>query len=475
MGKLANIRDNLSPGTMLAISGVIGVLALAVAFAITRLGGNSVDDSLKGKTGLPSTPTTQQIGRDKATDEVKFDSNSQVGVIYAQAEEKKIEAAEKGKESHVSSVHLDLGEEKQVETPKPVEQPKPKGNPELESLLAKRRAQQESQVAQVATTRGANGNAPAESPWKSFLESERKFSTEYEIAATTEFDALKKAKAPASPQFFSGERKPVGSAQGSNTQGGTTGNGYQQYLPKGAAAGGSTLANNTTKADDEEWDDDSSSSTTKSSKATQGTIRNLYPSEVIAQNAISKEVEVPVIQPGRMYAAVLQIGVNTDEISPVRAVIVEKGPLEGAILTGEPVRVGEKAKIEFTTLTVGAKSFTPKAIALDTETMRSSLADDVDNHTVERYSKLFIASFVDGYASALSGTQTITSPEGSTSTTKDPLPNTGDQIKVGIGKAGEKFSPIFEREFDRPPTVTVEPNKSIFVMFTQAVDINKKD
>jgi type IV secretory pathway VirB10-like protein len=119
------------------------------------------------------------------------------------------------------------------------------------------------------------------------------------------------------------------------------------------------------------------------------------------------------------------------------------------------------------------QNYSINAIALDPETYRSGLADSVDNHTFERYSKLAIASFVDGYADALQDTQTVTNTDGSSSTQTNALPDAADQMKMGIGKMGEKFSPIFEREFDRPPTVTVEANKSIIVMFMATVDLSK--
>jgi hypothetical protein len=53
------------------------------------------------------------------------------------------------------------------------------------------------------------------------------------------------------------------------------------------------------------------------------------------------------------------------------------------------------------------------------------------------------------------------------------LPSAADQVKVGIGKVGEKMTPIFEKEFDRPPTVTVEANRSIVIMFMQEIDLQE--
>lgn len=460
MGVFSNLNKNMNGRAKLMVSLTMLVVVIFVIIGFTRMG-HKENPIIAGVSDLPSTPTNDQIGKDKATDKVIFGADTQVGQIYAKDEEKKIAASEKGVNSHVSSINLDFGQEA---TKTEVEKkPEPKKGPSIDEVIAKRKAQEEANKKELERVRQKNsGPVAQESPWKSFLENERKFAIDYETNVNTYVDKMKPAQSLPAPQYFaSGSDKAGLGSSGINKQDTSNSKGYEKLLAD-------SKTSKTTSSDEDDWDDDSSTNDSSSAKKKSST-RSMYPSEVIAQNSISKVEGTGNINPGVIYSAVLQIGVNTDEISPVRAVVVDKGPLEGAVLTGNPARTGEKATITFESMTVNKKSATVKAIALDSETMRSSLADGVDNHTLERYSKLFLASFAEGYANALTGTQTVTNTDGSSSATTNPLPNVGDQVKVGIGKAGERFAPIFEREFDRPPTVTVEPNKSIYIMFMQAV------
>lgn len=176
------------------------------------------------------------------------------------------------------------------------------------------------------------------------------------------------------------------------------------------------------------------------------------------------------ITAGSVFYSILEIGVNTDEISPVRATIVQEGPLKGAVLLGQPERRGEKAMITFNAMSVDGKDVSINAIALDLDTMRSSLADDVDTHVIERYGKLITAAMIQGYAESLVNTTSVTKSDGSTEEISERLPNTKDQIAYAIGRAGEQLVPIFEDEFQRKPTVYVDSNKEIGIMFMSGLD-----
>lgn len=198
-----------------------------------------------------------------------------------------------------------------------------------------------------------------------------------------------------------------------------------------------------------------------------------YPSDRLAAMNKVKVGTNQKIDAGESFYAILQIGVNTDEISPIRAVVVENGKLKNAVFVGLPARTGEKALLTFNSMSINGKSYSINAIALDPDTMRSGVADGVDRHTFERYFKLFLASFTEGYADSLSGVQTTTNTDGSQSSIRESLPSFKDQAAVGVGKIGERFVPIFEKQFERQPTVTVNENKQIMMMFMEPVDLEK--
>jgi hypothetical protein len=179
------------------------------------------------------------------------------------------------------------------------------------------------------------------------------------------------------------------------------------------------------------------------------------------------------IMPGDMYYAMLEIEVNTDEISPVRATIVQEGPLKGGVLIGMPKRVGGKSMIEFSTLALKGQTYSGvSVVAVDPDTMRTAFADDVDYHTFERYFKLAAASIVAGYAEALTSVEKQTSATGTETEVSVALPKFSDRMAVAIGRVGEKLEPVYAKEFERAPTVTIYKNRDLGIMFLSELIIN---
>ena len=177
------------------------------------------------------------------------------------------------------------------------------------------------------------------------------------------------------------------------------------------------------------------------------------------------------IMPGDQFYAILDIGVNTDEISPIRGTIVQPGRLQGAVFIGEPQRMGTKAILNLTRLTVGKRSYSISAVAQDPVTNRTAVRDDVDHHIMERYGKLVLAAGLEGYADALSRTRTVERSDGSTETIQDGLPDSEDQALYAAGRVGQVLVPKFEAGFDRPPTVTVNAGREIVIMFLGELDL----
>ena len=208
------------------------------------------------------------------------------------------------------------------------------------------------------------------------------------------------------------------------------------------------------------------SGTDKSTASTASAYNSL-----VNPTGVDEKILAPYITSGTMYYAILEIGVNTDEISPVRATIVQEGPLKNAVLVGQPARIGEKAVIQFTSMSINGKDYAVNVVALDPDTMRTGLADDVDNHTFERYFKLATASVVSGYSEALTGTTTRTYSDGSKESVTAALPKTSDAIAAAIGKVGTTLAPKFEKEFDRPPTITVNGSHDLGIMFMKGIQL----
>ncbi len=226
------------------------------------------------------------------------------------------------------------------------------------------------------------------------------------------------------------------------------------------------------KADQERLEQFRSISSAKStSGAGSGGLKRSAYEELATPVAYPDVAAKRTIYPGELAYGFLQIGVNTDEIGPVRAVIYGNGELDGAVLLGEPRRVGKSATIKFSSMSVGGVPKNITAIALNPDTLRPAFADSVDTHAFERYFKLALAAAGDGYVKVMTGSSTKTYADGSSERVIERLPELEDQIAVMVGSVGQKLLPKFERDFDRPPTVGVDPNREIIVMFMTAVDI----
>ena len=177
---------------------------------------------------------------------------------------------------------------------------------------------------------------------------------------------------------------------------------------------------------------------------------------------------------GTIYNAVLETGINSDEPSPVLAKIVS-GPLKGARLIGSIQTVGKKVLIQFTSMNVPSldNSIAFNAYAIDSDTARTALASNVDNHYLLKYGVLFASSFLSGYAEALSRQNTTTTTSGlGTTTTQGPIPSK-DIAKVALGNVGTAVSQSFGQEIQNmKPTITVNQGSPIGILLLS--DLNVK-
>lgn len=457
---------------------LIVVIGIMFYFLTSSMGGNE-EAVNAGVAKVEAPPSKEDIQKDSPLDKPLFGENSEVGKVYKKDEQQSTETAKAtANTSHLDALRVKIEEEaKAKEAAKPQTPP---ANSSLQNLLAQRKAEQEKAVQEQNSRQAMQQNqvAIAQNPWQQFIMEERKFAKDYAIAYGLEIEKMKgeHKKVARSAHETAGSET---SASGANSGGSAGGSnqpaygslGYQQLMNGGQPANSSVVqagSPGTAPAiENREVAEIGGESAEVASYD--------YPSERLAAQNKGKDAVPENIVVGETFYAMLQIGVNTDEISPIRAVVVENGKLKNAVLVGNPVRVGEKAVLTFDKMSVNGKSTTITAVALDPDTLRTGVADGVDRHTVERYSKLFLASFVEGFAEGMTGGQTTTNTDGSQSTIIDALPNPADQALVGLGKVGQRFAPIFEKEFERPPTITVEPNKTIILMFLEDIDLNKKN
>ena len=175
---------------------------------------------------------------------------------------------------------------------------------------------------------------------------------------------------------------------------------------------------------------------------------------------------VPFSKAGTIYNAVIETGVNSDEDSPVLARIVS-GPMKGTRLIGSFKNLGEKVAIVFTTANIPTMDKTVKlnAYAIDTNTSRTALADDVDHHYFLRYGVLLATSFVSGYAQALSQSGVTTSQSLLGPSTTNPTYTTQQLNKVALGQVGTQVANDIKQQYQGlKPTITVNSGTAVGIL-----------
>ncbi len=182
-----------------------------------------------------------------------------------------------------------------------------------------------------------------------------------------------------------------------------------------------------------------------------------------------------LVKAGTVLFGILDTAVNSDEPGPVLATIVG-GPLKGAKLVGNvaitpppPGASSEAVTLTFNTLSLPSKtnSISVNAVAVDTETARTALADDVDHHYLLRYGSLFASAFMAGYAKVITsqGTVQTSSANGLQTTTQSPMLSNRQTILAALGEVGKKWGEAISGYFNRPNTITVDSGTGIGLLF----------
>lgn len=454
MGSMSNLKQNISPRARLMIVLTVASVVGIVGFSVYRLSNND-NKIMTGGADIHAAPDSRDISRDRPEDEIIFGSDTQIGQLYETTQKEKAEEAIEKGDTHVDRLRLSDVKSTHEEANETKEESRAPVSPvqsRLDSLLAERKRLEEEQRVQEQARQAQQSQARMqENPWKAFLDQEKS-----RFSGVLDTSRLKQASS------FTGIPTPTVTVERK-----------EQKAPDRMDQPRTTVSTSTPVDSDSDRIARSIARLTGRPVAEKPVAAD-YPSERLSNQITQKEPASGKVIVGDTFMAVLQIGVNTDEISTVKATIVEKGPLEGAVLVGTPSRVGEKAHIGFDSMGLKRKGYSINAVALDPDTYRSAVADGVDRHTLSRWGSLGLAAFVEGYADAMTTSQTVNSSDGSSTTTRDGLPNSSDQAKYAIGNIGRRAVPLMEQQFSRPPTVTVEANRVIMIMFTSEVNLDEE-
>ena len=187
-----------------------------------------------------------------------------------------------------------------------------------------------------------------------------------------------------------------------------------------------------------------------------------------------------VARAGDVAYAVLDRGFNSDDpAAPIFATIVDlderqqPGPLNGIRLLGQIVYSQTQGAIRFSTMILQDGRQGPmQAVAITVDQARTGVAEDVDNHTLERYGGLVIAGLIQGVGQVGQqltqlNTQTVVGNGFAVQSGRNV-----DYLTAGLGAAlpvGQALTAAAARSFSRPPTLSSPTNFPVGIVFLQPV------
>jgi len=189
-----------------------------------------------------------------------------------------------------------------------------------------------------------------------------------------------------------------------------------------------------------------------------------------AETADDEEAQTP-IKSGDVLYAVNEVTLNSDAPGPVLATILS-GELKGSRAVGSFQRSDEYLVVRFEKfVTPDGEEISVDAVAVDPDMagQGAGVRSDVDTHFFQRWGSLAAASFIGrlGDAVSRSGSTTTTYSSGY-SVSSNPEFSTRDELLIAGGAVGERAAGIIEKNFDRPPTVTLDAGQPMGIMIVNA-------
>lgn len=208
-----------------------------------------------------------------------------------------------------------------------------------------------------------------------------------------------------------------------------------------------------------------------------GYSRNHYTTNEIDSTNISATKPAAVVNPnqpseakviaraGQTYRAILSAAVNTDEGTEVLAKILS-GPMKGETILGS-VKITEKnMQFVFTKILRKNKAELPiSAVARQIGSNSLGMADEIKNHTLQRYSALVVSSALSGVGNAYeqtSGTSAVV--ENGVVVTNSTEPSGKRILGNAVGELGGELSGDIKNVSKRKPTY-IATNGKVFNLF----------
>jgi intracellular multiplication protein IcmE len=192
----------------------------------------------------------------------------------------------------------------------------------------------------------------------------------------------------------------------------------------------------------------------------------LPPSPATGPAATAAEILIPA---GRGVYAHPILAVNSDATSPV-VMQADSGPIAGDRMIGTFAKQAERLVIHINTVVHQGQNIGVDGLVVAPETMEAGVASDVDQHYLTRFLLPAAAAFVQGLGQAIattSNTAAVLSPFGGAAYSTHL--NLNQQLGVAAGAAAGQIGSVLNQAAPKGPTVSLEANVAVGVMFLSNV------
>jgi intracellular multiplication protein IcmE len=178
-----------------------------------------------------------------------------------------------------------------------------------------------------------------------------------------------------------------------------------------------------------------------------------------------------LVPAGRGIYAHPVLALNSDETSPV-LMQADSGPIAGDRMIGTFERQDDRLVIHISSIVHQGQTIACDGMVIAPDTMEASVATGVDEHYLSRVILPAAAAFVQGLGQAIATTSnsvSVLSPLGGATTATNL--NLRQQLGVGAGVAGAQVGTFLNQAAPKGPTVTLDANVGVGVMFLTDVKL----
>ena len=176
-----------------------------------------------------------------------------------------------------------------------------------------------------------------------------------------------------------------------------------------------------------------------------------------------------VVPAGDIYYGTMITEANSDVPGPILAQVVS-GPLNGGRLVGSFQSTDEYLVLKFTTLSIGGRTYSIDAIALDPHTTLGGVATETDQRYFARLVLPMAAAFISQFGQAISQPDSTTSVSNGTVATSTSSSTDKQALYAGLGQSAQQLSSFVNQSGNAvKPLVRVASNTPVGIFFIKPV------